>query len=97
MPIPRGARARSWSPRALRGSRERRAVLKSFLMYRRSAMAVARYLGSRTSGKRDHDLALRKAVSGMRTALLKASAGSALIRINTGDRDSPRRGAPGRP
>jgi len=43
--------------------------------------AVAQYLLIEDERERDHDVALRKAVSGMRTALLKASAGSALIRI----------------
>ena len=43
--------------------------------------AVAQYLAIEDERERDHDVALRKAVSGMRTALLKASAGTALIRI----------------
>ena len=67
--------------RALRGARERRAVLKSFLKWQAFGGAVAQYLLIEDERERDHDLALRKAVSGMRTALLKASAGSALIRI----------------
>jgi len=67
--------------RALRGARERRAVLRAFLKWQAFSDAVAQYLLIEDERERDHDLALRKAVSGMRTALLKASAGSALIRI----------------
>ena len=67
--------------RALRGSRERRAVLRAFLKWQAFSDAVAQYLLIEDERERDHDVALRKAVSGMRTALLKASAGSALIRI----------------
>ena len=67
--------------RALRGSRERRAVLRAFFRWQAFSDAVAQYLLIEDERERDHDVALRKAVSGMRTALLKASAGSALIRI----------------
>ena len=52
-----------------------------------------RYLAIEDERERDHDLALRKAVSGMRTALLKASAGSALIRITRRSRFSQGVGA----
>jgi hypothetical protein len=74
--------------RALRGARERRAVLRAFLKWQAFGDAVAQYLLIEDERERDHDLALRKAVSGMRTALLKASAGSALIRITRRSRFS---------
>jgi len=58
-------------------SRETRFLLRAFLPWK----AAARYLLIEDERERDHDQALRRAVSSARTALLKASAGSALGRI----------------
>ena len=58
-------------------SRETRFLLRAFLPWK----AAARYLLIDDERERDHDQALRRAVSSARTALLKASAGSALGRI----------------